>query len=91
MGEPYVPYVHTARTYRVPPRENDSAEGRQWTEATADELTGEEFAYLSPEDQAAAWEDIRADGVTAAIGADAADAWRDHEHGRDTERPRHAA
>jgi hypothetical protein len=78
------------REYQVPAREDDRAIGLRFSDVRADEITDGEYRALPPEVQAEVDEDLDAmdaEAVAEAIGADHPAKWRDHEHGRDTERP----
>lgn len=73
----------TWRTYQVPvPRDYyyDRAEGRQFVEKRADEITGYEYEELPPDIRAEVDADLaEMDAIAAACEVDAPYAWRDGE------------
>ena len=86
MLRDYEPIGDTWRRYAVPLRTDDEdgrAMGREYTELRADELTDAEIATLSADERA----EVEADLAAMDMDPDLVGADRDHEHGRDTERP----
>lgn len=81
----YQPQQDTWRRYQVPAREDDRAAGLAFTEVRADELTPEELADLSPEVRAEVDADLAAMDAAAGIGTDDERAWRDHDHGGESQ------